>query len=244
MSNQYNPWDTVNNPPEQVSAIFGEAHINAWACMLVTGAGKLPYDERSLTPEGETPRRYTAVDVSIAPLSESKAQYETKRSMLAEFGEWKDITWPSLKALGVLNAQELDGKFVRGELVPTGRKYQNQAGEEREAKAIKITHIFADRQACAQAYLAEFKSNGGGHHSQPAAAAQAPAQPANGNGKERETALVFAKAFVGNAMRQAGGDLTKARDILAPMLAAQPVISKHFTVDSPEIMELMAEAVA
>ena len=42
------------------------------------------------------------------------------------------------------------------------------------------------------------------------------------------------------AMRQAGGDLDKARTILAPLMANQPVISKHYTVDSPEILEMLA----
>jgi hypothetical protein len=44
-------------------------------------------------------------------------------------------------------------------------------------------------------------------------------------------------------MRAAGGDLDKARGILAPMIANQPVISKHYTVDSPEVLALMAEEI-
>lgn len=241
MSNQpYNVWDIVNNPPEQALDVYGQAKINAWPCMLVSGQGKLPYDSNARTPEGQPYRAYTAVDVSVDPLSESGMQFETKRSSLAEFGEWKDITWPSLKGLGILNAQEIEGKFVRIELVPTGRKYTNSQGEEREAKAIKFTHVFADRAACVAAYTQEHKGNGNGSNIN-ATFQAAQAAPMNNSGdREQQTALTFAKAFVTNAMRNNNRDIDKARAVLAGMLATNPIVSKFYSVDSPEIVALMA----
>lgn len=227
-----NPWDVANNPPEQTREVSGAVTINAWWCMLVPGQGKQPYDERTVDPKtGNAPRKYTAIDLTVEPLVESGMAFPVQRTMLAEFGEWKDVTLPSLRDIGFLDASALSGKFARIELVPTGRKYTNSNGEEKEASAVKFVAVFDTREQCLAAMNGD----------NPAAPAPVAAAPSNGNG-EQETALKFAKAFVANAMRQAGGDLDKARTILAPMIANQPVISKHYTVDSPEIVTLMTAA--
>jgi hypothetical protein len=223
----YDPWAVASNPPEETFATFGEISINAWPCMLVSGVGKMPYDDKVLDPTtGKEYRRYTAVELSIMPLPETGASYEVRRSMLAEFGEWRDITWPSLKALGVLSAQEINDKYAQIELVPTGRTYTSQAGETKNATAIRFMALYDNREAC----LAAYRSN--------APQSSFPSSD-NGNGKERETALKFAKVLVGNAMRNANKDVEKARAMLMSMLAGQPLVNKYFTVDSPEIVELI-----
>jgi hypothetical protein len=228
-----NPWDAVNNPPEQTKEVSGAVTIGAWFCMLVPGAGKQPYDDKTLDPKtGNAPRKYTAIDLTLEPLAESGMAYPVQRTMLAEFGEWKDVTLPSLRDIGFLDASQLNGKHAKIELVPTGRKYTNSNGEEKEASAVKFVAVYDTREACLAAMNGD----------NPAAPTPVAAAPSNGNGNNTEqvTALKFAKAFVTNAMRQAGGDLDKARTILAPMMANQPVISKHYTVDSPEILEMLA----
>ena len=42
-------------------------------------------------------------------------------------------------------------------------------------------------------------------------------------------------------MRTANGDMLKAQELLGPMLAGQPLVSKYFTPTSPEIMEELAD---
>ena len=230
-----NPWDTVNNPPEPTREVSGAVTINAWWCMLVPGQGKQPYDDKTLDPKtGKEPRKYTAIDLTLEPLAETNMTFPVQRTMLAEFGEWKDTTLPSLRDIGFLDASQLNGKHAKIELVPTGRKYTNSQGEEKEASAVKFVAVYDTREACLAAM------NGDNPTSPTPAVA-----PSNGNGNsgEQATALKFAKAFVANAMRQAGGDLDKARAILAPMIANQPVISKHYTVDSPEVLEMLAEEI-
>ena len=234
------PWDVANNPPEQTQEYFGEASLNAWFCMLAEGMGKIPYDERTLDPKtGKPVRRYTAIDLELVPLAESGLAFEVKRSMLAEFGEWKDTTWPSLRDLGVLDAATINGKFAKIAMVGTGRKYTSRNGEEREATAIKFLAVYADRQQCVDAWRAETGA--------PATPSPAPAQSANGNGNgtvEKITALKFAKVYVQNAARATGKDPEKMREVLMKQLADQPLISKHFTVDSQEIVDLILAEVA
>ena len=226
-----NPWDVVNNPPEQTFEASGLVTINSWWCML-TPDGKAPYDERTIDPKtGNAPRKYVAIELKIEPLVESGMQYPVERTMLAEFGEWKEITLPSLRDIGVLDASILSDKYAHIQLVPNGTYTSKKDGLEKKLTAVKFLAVYDTREQCLAAMNGD----------NPAAPAPVAAAPSNGNG-EQETALKFAKAFVANAMRQAGGDLDKARTILAPMIANQPVISKHYTVDSPEIVTLMTAA--
>ncbi len=230
------PWDVVNNPPEQVQEYFGEISVSAWWCMLASGQGKLPYDERVIDPKtGKSPRRYTAIDLTITPLPESNLQFDVTRSMLAEFGDWKEITWPSLRDLGITEASTLNNKFARVEVVPTGKNYTNANGEERPLTAIKFAAVYDTREQCLTAM-----NNG---NPQPIQPASQPAQNGNGN-KERETAQKFLKVIVQNAMRQSGRDVVKARDSLVTMIANNPLLAKFFTVDSPEVIEMMTAEMA
>jgi hypothetical protein len=234
------PWDVANNPPPDVREYYGEISINVWWCMLVSGQGKVPYDEKTLDPKtGKEPRRYTAIDLTVTPIGQD---YDMSRTMIAEFGEWKDVTWPSLRALGVMDVSTLIGKFGKIEMVPTGRKYTNQNGEEKEASAMKFLAIYDDYQQCLAA------ANGALPQSQQTQ----PAMPSNGSNvnqattnTDRETALKFAElVYVKNAVKGANGDLDKAREALAPILAGQKLIAKYFTVDSPEIVDLLIKEMA
>jgi hypothetical protein len=232
-----NPWDVAMDPPKPVYENYGQMSVNAWFCALVKGQGKLPWDPNSLDPNtGTPPRRYTAIDMSLNVLSEQPLNH-VERTMLAEFGEWVEIVLPSMKALGVTNLQSLNNAWVRCEMTPTGRTYQNQNGETKEATTFKFLQVFANEAECRTAWQAT--KNGGG---QPAQTTPTTA-PTNGNGNERDTALKFLKPYVQNACRQSAGDLVKAQQVLAPMLAGQKLLAKYFTVDSPEVMQLLAECV-
>lgn len=236
-----NPWETAMDPPKPTYENFGQVSVNAWFCSLVKGVGKQPWDPNTLDPNtGNPARRYTAIDISLNCLTDQPQPITIDRMLLAEFGEWVDVVLPSLKDLGVTNLQTLNGQWVRVEMVGTGRTYDGKNGEKKEATTFKFLQVFASEEDCRNAWKASKGGNGSGT-AQPAQAA-----PANGNGNgngndpaERETALKFAKAYVQNACRTASGDLQKARDALAPMLAGQKLLAKYFTVDSPEIIEMM-----
>lgn len=233
------PWATAWAPPEQVSEWYGQIKVNPWFCSLVKGIGRVPYDPTQLDPNtGNAPRRNTAIDLTLEVITESQMD-PISRTVIGEFGEWVDIVLPSAKALGLPDLQTLNNAWVKAEMVDTGRTYQNSVGETKHATTFKFTAVYPNEQACRAAYTA--RRNGG---AAPAPAAPSEAQPppaGNGENKERETALKFAKVYVQNAWRNSGKDLAKAQELLGPMLAQQPLISKHFTVDSPEILELLTE---
>lgn len=235
------PWDAVNNPTEPTQTYYGAVTISAWEGMLVKGVpgGKLPYDPGRVNPDtGKPYGKVVIVDLAITPLAECNLAWDIKRQDLA-FGssDWGKTTWPSLRALGVTEAQSINDKFVKIEMTPTGRTYTASNGETKTATAIKFVALYPDRAACLKAWQDEFGGMASGNGHQPQAAAQEQ-PPANGN--EREAALKFAKAFVASALRSAGGDLDKARETLTKTMAAQPLVSRYFTPDSPEIVEAMA----
>lgn len=231
-----NPWDVAMDPPKPVYENYGQMKVNAWFCALIKGQGKVAWDPNSLDPNtGNPPRRYTAIDMSLEALADQPIQID--RTMLAEFGEWPEIVLPSLKNIGITSLQALNNQWVRCEMVPTGRTYEKD-GETKNATTFKFLQIFANEAECRAAWTAS--RNGSG---QPAPQQQPATTSNNGNGNERETALKFLKPYVQNACNQASGDLVKAQQVLAPMLAAQKLLAKYFTVDSPEVMQLLAECI-
>lgn len=246
----YDPFDAAFNPPEPTQEYWGQATVSAWACMLVKGYGKLPYDPKTLAPDGSEPRRNTCIDLAVVPLAEHNLRFDLKRQMLAEFGEWVEITLPSLKALGVGSLQGVNGAWARVEMVKS-REYTNAAGETKSATAMKFVKLFDSEEKC----RADFQASRGNGHSAAAAPANAGTSASvpgngsnggngNGNNTERATAQAFLKALTANAWRSSGKDLVKAQELLGPILAGQPLVNKYFTVQSPEVMDLLAQEAA
>lgn len=232
------PWDTVNNPPPPPEyKNWGVINVSAWLCMFVPNPAKpgknmkVPYDAQTLLPDGKSPRRNTAIDLTISPLP-GTSKFDTVSQMVAEFGEWPEKVLPSLKQIGITNVQSINGKwcrFIRGK---SDRTYKTDTGETKNAPGAIVFEAIFDTEADCQADHDAITSGG---------AAPTPAQPpADNNGNERATALKFLKPYVHNAWAKTG-DLDKARVELAPMLAGQVLLSKYFTVDSPEVLDLLAQ---
>ena len=239
-----NPLDTLDNPQLASPEYYGQIKMDSWFCVLQKGVGKVDFDPALHALD----QRRTAVKIGLVPLSEHKAQYEIFRDHIVESKEWAGIVLPSIKSLGI-SAKELQDKWVRLTFQPVGRTYTKidpNTGETvtRDATTFKFLALYPNEEACRAAYHAE---RGQGQEpaqvqaqtvTQTAQAAQngTNGNGANGNGngsKERETALKFVKALV----TQTAGN----RDELAKRIAAMPMLAKHFTVDSPEVFELMAE---
>lgn len=136
--------------------------------------------------------------------------------------------------MGISNLQALNGSWVKVEMIATGRTYVNGNGETKEATTFKFLQVFADEAACRAA-------KGGNGAGTPA---PAPQQAPAGGDARRATALKFLKPYVENACRQSRGDVDKARELLTPMIANQKLLAEFFTVDSPEVIDLMTATLA
>ena len=226
MTTQPAPYDPFKDAEEAKpmagnGEYFGQVECKVYPCALVKGTGKVPFDPATMK---ESERR-TAVDIFIIPPAELNLQFSLERRMVAQSNEWAKIVWPSLKDAGLLDLRQLNGKYVKVAMAPTGRKYKTEQGEEKEATTFKFLAIYQNEAAMLAAM-----HNG-------ATAAPAPtATPAAD--KNREVALKFLPTMIKQWC--AGGlDPEKVR----AGLAGNPLLAKYFTVDSPEVVQLMMSCV-
>lgn len=232
------PWEEAMNPPELPNSYHGKITVEAFTVMFVedpsTGKKmKMPYDPQTLLPDGSQPRPVGMVKISLTPVNE-KLQFDITRDLLITAPDWTKITLPSIKDVGIMSLKDLDGKYAEVVMADTGRSYQSN-GETKQATTFKFIRLFADENECKAA---------AGVQTVPATPAAPSQSGGNGNNTERATAEKFLGIYVNNAVKQAGKDLDKAREILAQQIAQQALLAKYFTVDSPEVVNLMTEALA
>ncbi len=225
------PLDTLDNPEIRTPEFYGQMHMETWFCVLERGVGK-----RDFRPQTDPiDQRRTAVKLMLVPLPEHNSKWDVIREPIVESREWAGLILPSVKALGIA-ARELDGKWVKIGFQNVGRQYtkvdDTGATVTKDATTFKFLALYPDEAACRAAYQAEHGTNGAPHTEPQTPATQA--APPNGNGNaEKATALKFVKVLV----EQSHGD----EAVLAAKIASMPLIAKHFTAQSPEVVELVME---
>ena len=218
------PFETASNAEPLRSVYYAQVQCDAWYCVLVKGTGKVVFDPNQHPIE----QRRTALSISLATIPEQPTNFPLVREMIAESPEWTKIVWPSAKVLGLASARDLNGKWAKVELTPTGDTYKNKQGDTKERTTFKFQAFYPDEAACRAAYAAG--------NSQAAPATAAPSAPSNGadTSKERETALQFLKVLMPKWLNG-----TMDLDKVKAGIAANPVIARHFDANSPEVVELM-----
>lgn len=233
---EFDPYASASDPVVQNFDLFGQVEINAWACALVKGTGKVPFD-----PTNPNHKRFTAIDVFIQPLLEIDVKYPKSLEChwLAEFAEWAKITLPSIKAAGIANVREINGKWARVARVPNGKKYEKKdkatgqpTGEFADETTFKFVAIYDTEDACRAAYLANGGTPSNGHVA---------AEIVTSLNNEKDTNFAFLKVIVSNAAR-GKTDLGEAKDAVGVALLQYPTVAKYFTVDSDETIALINEA--
>ena len=238
-----NPWDSASDPQSAFDnkGFWGQCRVDAFNCALVKGVGKGAYDPNS---HGDR-KPLTAVKVDIVPLPEQQITNPnvTARDYVAEFKEWRDITWPSLKALQVKNLAEIKERWVWVTTKETGDTYEKTDDEGNTTTRNKTTFVFqklfANEAECRADYLAQ---NGGGNTEQPPWQTPQQAQP-GGNGSDREVALKFARVIVNNAAK-GQSDLNTVLETVRLNIAQTPVVSAHVSADDDEVQTMILEAMA
>jgi hypothetical protein len=214
------PMETASNATLAPRTYYGVVDVDAYFCVLVKGTGKVLWDANS---HGIDERR-TSIKLTITPIAESGRPDPMEREMIAESREWVQITWASLKALGVTSVRDIKGKYAKVTFAPTGRKWFTKEGEEREATTYKFLALYDSEDACRAAWGAESGGNG----------TAAPAATPDSSSAEKATAYEFLRVLVNTHKND--------RAALATTIASIPQISKWFTVDSPETVELLKKA--
>lgn len=228
------PFALAEDPQEikYANEYWGEVGLDVWFCVLEKGVGKVPYSEQ----EHSIDRRLTAITMGIVPVPASNLQFSVDRDYIAEFRDWNAITLPSIKKLGV-SIREMDGKFARVKMTETGETYTNSKGETKEKTVFEFLAIYETLEECEAAYLAER----GGPSRTPLSGVPPLVDNKDNGKKEEAAALAFLEVAVKSTCK-GKDDLDEAREAVAAQIAKMPMINKYFTIDSPETMNFMAEA--
>jgi len=237
---QYDPFESASNPIIPAFELWGMVEINAWACHLQKGVGKVPFD--STNPDH---RRATAIDLFVAPLPEQNIT-NTKSCEdhhTAESLDWANITLKSVKALGIDKVQEINGKYAHVVRVE-GRPYWEKDTPKSDMRIdpatkdyivapkgferhFKFVALYDTEAACRDAYLAA-----GGK------SVQSVNVPLDVSDTEKQTAMAFLKVIVGNAAK-ASANVEAAKIAVTLALVGYPSVAKYFTADSPEVLDLI-----
>ena len=219
------PFAAAMTATEAPRTTFGEiATVDAWNCVLQKGVGKQPYDPGQHSPA----QRRTAITIEVVPL---RGQFTIKRETIDTGKDWLNITLPSLRALGA-DLRSLKGKFCQVEQRPTGEKYTGKDGAEKERTGLYFLALFDTREQAEAAAEALYGPRASGPV-QGATPRNAPQPlPADGdtNDAERQAALQALPL-----LWQASG---KNGPAFAAMLQSNPMIGKHFTLESPEVAQI------
>lgn len=232
-SSVVDPFDVANETAERLPRYFGKIDCTADFVATIKGQGKMAWHE-GLGIE----QRRVEISISLNPIDAMNLTRTVDRQVLADTKEWKQIVWPSLKALGIENAREIHGKWAKVELVKSGRSWTNKTtGEIVEGTTFKFLALYDTKAMCEAAWDAEYNQLKA--HS-PAADDPAMAidmSPRAGSPKsddaERETARLFLKAMV----KGSKGDMAQ----LARNIGNMPQVAKYFSIDSPEVLSMMGE---
>lgn len=222
------PWEIADNAKPRDIEYYGKVMADVWFGYFPGGGAKpIPFDPQQ-HPED---KRSVMIDIQIIPIPEQNVAFDIRQNYTDFSPDWTKITLPSIKALGVDGLRALNGRFVRVVQIDGKREKKDENGNKTGEfyKTFKFLAVYETEEECQQAY-----SGNTPPHTE--------LQPTNGNGNnEKDTALKFAKVIVENTAR-GQTDIEAVKTSVWGAIAGMPMINKHFTADSPEIIELIQEA--
>lgn len=221
------PYAVATSVAEAPDMRFGQANVEARFVGLIKGSGKVDFDAT------QHDKRYTEVVIRVDPLAETNRTFFDRREMLAEFGDFTKVVWPSLRELGCKSIRDLHGKWCVYEMAVSGQ-YTAKDGSKRDSTTFKFAELYSSEAECKAAYekhLSERYSVSAPTSADDAAMAVDMTPGAGSkttpiNDTERETA----KQFLAVLVKQYGAN----RAALATAIASMPMVSKYFTAESPE----------
>lgn len=228
-------FDSAVATAENKGIYYGQIHLTADYVVLLKGYGKLSYIEGQHDPKD----RRVEIGMVLSPIDEMGITNLIRRSCIDSFTEWTKIVWPSMRDIcKVKRPDELDGKYIKVQLVQCGTYPDKKTGEEREKTAMKFLTVYSDESTCKSAFATdgntprEAQQTMSTAHTQSAADTMAVDMTPAASNTERQTALMFVETLV----KQTAGN----RDQLAQLISTMPFIAKWFSVDSPEVKQMLA----
>jgi hypothetical protein len=231
MSTVLDPMAAAVQDAESASHYFGKMQVDAQFVILKKGQSKQVWSEGM-----DTDGRTTEVALRLNPIDASGLTKMVERQVISNSGEWSRIVWPSLRDLGVKQLRDIEGQWAHIQMVPSGRTWLGKPDENGDRPTVtgttfKFVKLFTLESDCEKAWeeLAGKEAHTSASNGTTPATSVSQVSDAG-----RATALQFLPALV----KMANGN----RDVLAQTIATMPQISPYFTVDSPEIVELLKAA--
>lgn len=213
MSVQQDPFAAAVNDAQAVNHLFGQMTVDAQFAVWRDGKTHAWFETDGLQD------RIVVTTFSLNPLSATGMTKMIEKQNKSTFGDFARIVWPSLKKLGCNTPKDVDNKFVHVELVP------QKPGSD--WTVFKFLNVYNTEAECEAAYYA-FK--GQEAHSTPAALPPV-SQVKVVNEAEKAAAL----QFLSHVVLQNKGDLLA----LDKALKTTPLVKDYFTVNSPEVLEIL-----
>lgn len=223
------PWEVADSAKPRDYEYYGQVKADAWFGFFPGGGAKpIPFDPQ----QHPVDKRATMIDIQIIPIPEQDVRFDIRQNYTDFSQDWTKVTLPSIKGLGVDGLRSLNGRFVRVAQVDGKRERKDENGNKTGDfyKTFKFVEVYPDQAACAMAY---------------AGAAPDTEQPTNGNehsaDPEKDTALKFARVVVENQAR-GKTDPQQVISAVTETIYNMPLINRHFTGSSPEVLNLIQEA--
>jgi hypothetical protein len=223
MSVQQDPFAAAVSDAESASHYFGKMGVDAQFVVLRKGQPKSIWQENEST-EGRT----TEIIMRLDPIDAMNMTRAVERNMLSNSTEWSKIVWSVLKGMGYSTPKEIDGLWAHVELVPSGRKWNNKEGQEVIGTTFRFIKVFRTQAECEIAYTA---FSGNEAHSTAAQAATTRPPVSQNTDANRLAALQFLSHVV-----------LQHRDnavALDAALKSTPLVKDFFTINSPEVLEIL-----
>jgi hypothetical protein len=216
MHSQYVP------PP---TAYFGMAGVGFREIVFEPGQGRVVFDPT----RHEHGRQILEITLTLTPVDPARGV--VTRELLANGKPWVEIVRPSLTAAGT-DLRRLDGAWVEMTLAPDGRTYTDKTtGLPRQSTTLKLVRLFPDEASCLDAYREQQAGRAPDGQTAGAIAPATSTAPPAGSAPSRATAARFLPAL----WEQAGHDVGK----LEELLAANALLSAHFTIGSDEVLAVI-----
>lgn len=232
------PFAEADNAKAEPFQYFGQAKVDA-QYLFFPGqkAQPVPFDP-TIHPMD---KRSLQVYIQILPIAEQNISFDVYQNMLTFSKDWTTITNPSIKAIGAQGLKDLNDKWVKVARVDgTRKKLDKDTGEDTGEKwqTFKFLELFPNEEACIAAFA------GRNHSITPDTEYDLPQVDNTPNDNDKITALTFAQVLVSNEGRNNNGNRDAFIEAVKRQIAQMPLISKVFTIDSPEIVALIDNEVA
>lgn len=238
-ANVVDPWDLMGQEYVPVYEYYGQVQFTPMQMVFPgeKGSGQRPVPYNPQAHQGKRP--FLQIEARLAAIPDQKLSFAMEQKWTNFEQDWQKITMPSIKKLGFTtpdgqaDCKRFNNQWVKFESVEGFR--QNKTNPEKgNYKTWKFTAVYADKEACRQAFLTEHPQDG----NTPAPAATAAPKTAAAPTGDKATAIKFIESTIQRAYKK-GAQYEDVVETVRDFIADNADACAGLTIDSPEVRELL-----